>query len=72
MRAFLRLTVRPCPSAKPVEAGEIGVFLSHRHALEQAKAKGQCVHILEDDALLTPHLPSVIGDAIGAKRVRSV
>ena len=51
----------------PLKPGEIGVFLSHRNALEQAKATGQCIHILEDDALLTPHLPSVIGDAIGAK-----
>jgi GR25 family glycosyltransferase involved in LPS biosynthesis len=56
----------PMPQS-PLKPGEIGVFLSHRNALEQAKATGQCVHILEDDALLTPHLPSVIGDFIAAK-----
>ena len=44
--------------------GEIGVFLSHRNALAQAIAKRQSVHILEDDALLTPHLRTVISDAV--------
>ena len=53
----------PFPQS-PLKPGEIGVFLSHRHALEQARTRAQCVHILEDDALLTPHLPSVIGDAV--------
>jgi len=48
----------------PLKPGEIGVFLSHRHALEQARVRAECVHILEDDALLTPHVPGVIGDAI--------
>jgi len=53
----------PFPQS-PLKPGEIGVFLSHRDALEAAKAKGQSVHILEDDALLTKHVPSVIEDAI--------
>jgi GR25 family glycosyltransferase involved in LPS biosynthesis len=48
----------------PLKPGEIGVFLSHHHALEQARTRGQYVHILEDDALLTRHLPVVIEDAI--------
>jgi GR25 family glycosyltransferase involved in LPS biosynthesis len=52
------------PSASPLKPGEVGVFLSHHHALAQASRSGQCVHILEDDALLTPHLRPVIEDAV--------
>jgi GR25 family glycosyltransferase involved in LPS biosynthesis len=53
----------PFPQS-PLGPGEIGVFLSHRQALEAAKAKDKPVHILEDDALLTPHVSVVIEDAI--------
>jgi len=53
----------PLPESS-LKSGEIGVFLSHRRALEAAKAKNQTVHILEDDALLTPHVSVVIRDAI--------
>ena len=44
--------------------GETGAFLSHAHALEQARPRGLPVHILEDDALLTEHVRQVIEDAI--------
>jgi len=53
----------PFPQS-PLKPGEIGVFMSHRQALEAARKRAECVHILEDDAILTPHLPSVIGDAV--------
>jgi GR25 family glycosyltransferase involved in LPS biosynthesis len=51
----------------PLKPGEIGVFLSHCRALEQARSTGQCVHMLEDDALLSRHVAPVIEDAIAAQ-----
>ena len=46
--------------------GETGAFLSHARALEQAQPRGIPVHILEDDALLSEHVRTVIEDAIPA------
>ncbi len=53
----------PSGSLKP---GEVGVFLSHHRALEQARGLGKCVHILEDDALLSEHVVPVIEDTVAA------
>jgi GR25 family glycosyltransferase involved in LPS biosynthesis len=48
-------------SLKP---GEVGAFLSHCQALEQLRGLGKCVHIIEDDVLLSEHVKPVIDDAI--------
>ena len=50
-------------SRSPLRPGEVGLFLSHCHALEHARSRGTCVHILEDDALLSEHVVSVLTDA---------
>ena len=55
----------------PLKPGEVGVFLSHARALEQARALGKCVHIVEDDALLSQHVVPVIEDAIAANLFES-
>ena len=52
---------RPGSAVRP---GELGAFLSHMGALETARATRRAVHILEDDALLSPHVAPVIQDAI--------
>jgi GR25 family glycosyltransferase involved in LPS biosynthesis len=44
--------------------GETGCFFSHFRALEAARSRNLPVHILEDDALLSPHVQPVIQDAI--------
>src|SRR5262249_5438614 len=49
--------------SSPLRPGEIGAFLSHCRALEEARSAGACVHILEDDALLSEHVGPVIEDA---------
>jgi hypothetical protein len=54
------------PSSSRLKPGEIAIFHSHYRALGQAKASGLAVHILEDDALLSEHVPIVIQDAIAA------
>ncbi len=51
-------------SGSPLKPGEVGAFLSHYQALEQVRDMGKCVHILEDDALLSEHVVPVIEDAI--------
>ena len=53
-------------SSVALKPGEVGVFLSHHRALEQARELGTCVHILEDDALLSEHVVPVIEDAVAA------
>jgi GR25 family glycosyltransferase involved in LPS biosynthesis len=53
-------------SGTKLRPGEVGVFHSHCQALEQARSTGKCVHILEDDALLSEHVVPVIEDAIAA------
>lgn len=53
-------------TSSPLKPGEVGVFLSHSRALEQARGLGKCVHILEDDALLSEHVVPVIEDAVAA------
>jgi hypothetical protein len=47
--------------------GELAIFQSHYGALSHAKATGLCAHIVEDDALLSQHVPLVIHDAIATK-----
>jgi GR25 family glycosyltransferase involved in LPS biosynthesis len=43
-----------------ITPSEAACFQSHYRALERAKAHGTCVHILEDDAILSQFVPSVI------------
>jgi GR25 family glycosyltransferase involved in LPS biosynthesis len=57
-------TLEPCGSR--LKPGEVGAFLSHYRALEEARQFGKCVHILEDDALLSRHVVPVIEGAIQA------
>jgi len=52
---------RPGSALRP---GELGAFLSHKSALETARAKGAAAHILEDDALLSAHAVPVIEEAV--------
>jgi len=54
-----------------LKAGEVGVFLSHHHALEQTRELGKCIHVIEDDALLSRHVSTVIEGAIAAKLFES-
>src|SRR5438045_74294 len=56
-----RTIALPATTLKP---GEVGVFLSHCQALEAARSFETCIHILEDDALLSEHVAPVIEDAI--------
>jgi GR25 family glycosyltransferase involved in LPS biosynthesis len=44
----------------PLRPGEVGCFLSHFRALEQMRAAGKCVHIMEDDVLLSRPLAPMI------------
>jgi GR25 family glycosyltransferase involved in LPS biosynthesis len=44
--------------------GENGCFQSHYRALMSVRTRGKCVHMLEDDALLSPHVRPVIEEAI--------
>lgn len=52
------------PSNSPLKPGEIGVFHSHCRALESARGTGKCVHVLEDDALLSRHVAPVLDEAV--------
>jgi GR25 family glycosyltransferase involved in LPS biosynthesis len=52
-----RSTLRP---------GELGCFVSHYRVLQEARGLGKCVHILEDDAVLSEHVRPVIEDAAAA------
>jgi len=51
-------------SPHALKPGEVGVFLSHYKALEQAKGAGKCVHIVEDDVILSKHVRPVIEGAV--------
>jgi len=51
-------------SRSPLRPGEVGLFLSHCRAVEQARGKGMCVHVLEDDALLSEHVVPVLNDVV--------
>lgn len=53
-------------SKGPLKPGEIGVFFSHCRALEAARHTGKCIHILEDDAILSRHTVPVIDEAVAA------
>ena len=47
-----------------IKPGENGCFQSHYRALMSARAKGKCVHMVEDDALLSENVRPVIEQAI--------
>jgi GR25 family glycosyltransferase involved in LPS biosynthesis len=47
-----------------IKPGENGCFQSHYRALMSARTRGKCVHMLEDDALLSAHVRPVIEEAI--------
>jgi GR25 family glycosyltransferase involved in LPS biosynthesis len=51
-------------SRTQLRPGEVGLFLSHCRALESARNRGSCVHVLEDDALLSEHVVPVVSDAV--------
>ncbi|HEX3484993.1 MAG TPA: hypothetical protein VHT51_08030 [Micropepsaceae bacterium] len=53
-------------SRSKIGPGEMGAFLSHTRAVEEARGAAVPVHILEDDALLSRHVRPVIEDAIAA------
>jgi GR25 family glycosyltransferase involved in LPS biosynthesis len=55
------------PAGGNLRPGERGAFLSHSRALDEARARGGYVHILEDDALLSEHVRPVIEEAIATK-----
>ena len=48
----------------PLRPGEAGSFLSHLRAMEKLRPSGKCVHILEDDALLSRPMGPMIEFAI--------
>src|SRR3954471_16433274 len=45
---------------KGISAAAAGCFWSHYLALEKFKSANTCVHVLEDDAILTSYLPQII------------
>jgi GR25 family glycosyltransferase involved in LPS biosynthesis len=47
-----------------IKPGEAGCFHSHYRALMSARPRGMCVHMVEDDALLSPSVKPVIEQAI--------
>jgi len=57
------------PSGSPLKPGEIGVFLSHYEVLKRSRALGKCIHVVEDDVLLTRHVRPVLEEAIAATNV---
>jgi GR25 family glycosyltransferase involved in LPS biosynthesis len=54
------------PDKSQLRIGEQGAFHSHFRALDEALKREGCIHILEDDALLSEHVRPVIEEAIGA------
>ena len=58
-------------SRRPLRPGEGGLFLSHCRALESARNQGMCVHVLEDDTLLSEHVVSVLNDAVATELFQS-
>jgi GR25 family glycosyltransferase involved in LPS biosynthesis len=52
--------------ASPIKPGEIGCFHSHVAALRAASGTKTCVHILEDDAVLSENVRPVLESAIAA------
>lgn len=46
-----------------IRPGEAGCFHSHYRALESVRRSGTCVHVLEDDAVLSAHVRPAIEDA---------
>ncbi len=49
-----------------LKPGELGCFYSHAAALRAASGSAACVHILEDDAILSEHVRPVVESAIAA------
>jgi GR25 family glycosyltransferase involved in LPS biosynthesis len=56
-------TLSPRAGLKP---GELGAFHSHVGALKAARGSSGCVHIVEDDAVLSEHVRPVLDSAITA------
>src|SRR5262245_50306165 len=52
------------PTGSPLRPGEIGVFLSHHGVLKRARGLGKCIHVVEDDVLLSRHLRPVLEETI--------
>ena len=53
------------PSRSELRSGELGAFFSHMRALESARSSGcAAIHIMEDDALLSEHVRTVVEDSI--------
>jgi len=53
-------------SKSPLRPGEIGLFLSHCRALESVRYRNMCVHMLEDDTLMSEHVAPVLNDAVAS------
>ena len=51
-------------SRSQLRPGEVGLFLSHCRALESVRNRNMCVHVLEDDTLLSEHVAPVLNDAV--------
>src|SRR6185436_13255833 len=54
------------PDNAQLRVGERGAFHSHFRALDETRRRGGCIHILEDDALLSEHVRPLIDEAIAA------
>jgi GR25 family glycosyltransferase involved in LPS biosynthesis len=54
------------PRSSPLTPSELGCFMSHYQALAQASGRGKCVHILEDDVLLSEYMVPLINAAIAS------
>src|SRR6516162_1399565 len=53
--------------ASTIKQGELGCFHSHAAALRAAAGATGCVHILEDDAVLSEHVRPVLESAMAAR-----
>jgi GR25 family glycosyltransferase involved in LPS biosynthesis len=53
-------------SGAAVKPGELGCFYSHAAALRAAIGTTGCIHILEDDAVLSEHVRPVLESAVAA------
>ena len=57
--AARRSTISSPPCQSPLNAGSIGCGLSHQRLLAAHRDSGMHLHVLEDDAVLHPRLPSL-------------
>lgn len=49
-----------------IAAGELGAFYSHTEVLTDAARRSMPVHVLEDDAILSPHTCAVLDEVVAA------